>query len=88
MSDGVIIFNDRDMHVTFLAVVSIVVQRVAAVTGTPITTDCVLTFMLTSAIVNCALITVCSAQTTNKTAFILVPCGLIRLLTAKITINS
>ena len=45
---------------TFLAIVSVVVQRVAAVAGTAETADRVLTLVLASSVVDGALVAVCA----------------------------
>jgi len=44
---------------TFLAVVSIIMQRVAAVTVTTVASNCVLAFVLTSSIVHRAFVAIC-----------------------------
>jgi len=58
--------SPRTLGRTFLAVVPVVVKSIAAVARTPVTADCVLAFVLTSAVVDRTLVTICASTDRNS----------------------
>ena len=59
-------------YLTFLTIMPVIVQCVAAVTVTTIAADRVLTFVLASSIVNCAFVTICASQANRRTVLFIV----------------